>query len=153
MKKELTSRRATELNLSLEGFRAAQVVLRPPEGWIRTIREARGVSAGELGRVLGVSRQLPLQFEKAEADYSITLKSLRNVANALGCDLVYALVPRAESIRELVENRAAAPASKRLKRIQPPPTLEIQTTAQINEEFESDNLAAEGEDADLYFCD
>jgi predicted DNA-binding mobile mystery protein A len=153
MPKELTTLRANELDRSLEGFRAARGTPRPRSGWIRAIREAIGVSAGELGRILGVSRQLPLQFEKSEADDSITLKSLRNVANALGCDLVYALVPRASSMQELVENRSAAPASKRAKRIQQQPALEIHAAAQIDGEFESDNPAVEGEDADLYFCD
>jgi predicted DNA-binding mobile mystery protein A len=152
MKEELTSRRATELNLSLEGFRTAQVILRPPVGWIRTMREALGVSAGELGRVLGVSRQLPLQFEKAEADDSITLKSLRNVAHALGCDLVYALVPRAGSIREPVENRATAPAAKRVKRTQQP-ARQNQPAAQFSDKTESGNPAVEAENANLYFCD
>jgi len=153
MQKRVTSPRATELNLSLEGFRSAQQVSRPRQGWIRAIREALGVSAGELGRILGVSRQLPLQFEKAEANDSITLKSLRNVANALGCDLVYALLPRAGSMEELVENRVAALAMKRVKRVQQPPALAIRAAAQVNEEMESDTLAGEGEDADPYFCD
>jgi transcriptional regulator with XRE-family HTH domain len=67
---------------------------RPEKGWIRAVREAADISAGELGRILGVSRQLPLQFEKAEIEDSITLKSLRRCADALDCDLVYALVPR-----------------------------------------------------------
>jgi len=153
MQKELTGLRAAELDRRLEGFRAAQQIPRPREGWIRAIREAGGVSAGELGRVLGVSRQLPLQFEKAEADDSITLKSLRNVANALGCDLVYALVPRAGSMRELVETRCSDQTRKRAGRIRRPESLEIQHAVQINTENESPNPAAETEDLDRYFCD
>lgn len=37
------------------------------------------------------------QLERSEAGDRITLKSLRAVANALDCDLVYALLPRADS--------------------------------------------------------
>jgi len=153
MPRELTSLRADDLDRSLEGFRAARGTPRPPEGWIRAIREAVGVSAGELGRILGVSRQLPLQFEKAEAADSITLKSLRNVANALGCDLVYALVPRANSMQELVEYRSIAPARKRVKRIQQQPAPEIHAAAQIDKGIELDNPAIEGGAADPHFCD
>jgi len=89
-----------QLNRDLESFRLARSVPRPDRGWIHAVREAMGVSTGELGRILGVSRQLPLQFEKAEADDSITLKSLRKVADALDCDLVYALTPRMDTTRE-----------------------------------------------------
>jgi predicted DNA-binding mobile mystery protein A len=153
MEKELTSLRATELNLSLEAFRAAQVVPRPRVGWIRTIREALGISAGELGRVLGVSRQLPLQFEKAEADDSITLKSLRNVANALGCDLVYALVPRAASMEELVENRAGVQARKDVKRVERSIGSESQTMARTDDAVEPEGLVIENEVLDPHFCD
>ncbi len=93
---------------SIHPLRALQ---RPPTGWLRAIREAAGVSAGELGRILGVSRQLPVQFERAEADDSITLKSLRAVAAALDCDLVYALLPRSGSLQALPEIQASAAES------------------------------------------
>jgi predicted DNA-binding mobile mystery protein A len=153
MKEESTSLHAAELDRCLDGFRAAREVSRPRKGWIRAIREALGVSAGELGRILGVSRQLPLQFEKAEADDSITLKSLRKVANALGCDLVYALVPRAAPMHELVENRSSAQTRQRVKGAPRPVAREIQAAAQINEEKESDIPATVDDDVDPYFCD
>jgi predicted DNA-binding mobile mystery protein A len=86
-----------QLNQDLASFRAAFELPRPQRGWIQAVRQAKGVSTGELGRILGTSRQLPLQFEKAEADDTITLKSLRKVADALDCDLVYALLPRSEA--------------------------------------------------------
>jgi predicted DNA-binding mobile mystery protein A len=95
------------LDSALAGFSAARAHPRPAQGWIRAIRQALGVSSGQLGRTLGVSRQLPLQFERAEAEDTITLRSLRAVANALDCDLVYALAPRAGSLRQLAELRAA----------------------------------------------
>jgi len=68
---------------------------------------------------LGTSRQLPLQLEKGEAEDRITLKSLRAVANALDCDLVYALVPRADTMQGVIENRARSEAKicSRLDRI------------------------------------
>jgi len=95
---------------TLDGLRT---IRRPQQGWLRAMREAAGLSAGQLGRMLGVSRQLPLQFEKAEADDRITLRTLRTVAQALSCDLVYALVPRT--------NPLAVPAESS-KLSQPSPT-------------------------------
>jgi predicted DNA-binding mobile mystery protein A len=90
------------------GLESLRGVERPAAGWLRAMREAGGVSAGELGRRLGVSRQLPLQFEHAEAADSITLKSLRAVAAALGCELVYALVPRQAGLEILAESSVGA---------------------------------------------
>jgi predicted DNA-binding mobile mystery protein A len=118
-----------QLESSLESFRAARSFPRPERGWIHAIREATGVSTGELGRKLGTSRQLPLQFEKAEADDSITLKSLRRVGDALECDLVYALVPRVSvppqtSItREPVKKRSTS-SSKPVRKAVEAPALE-----------------------------
>src|SRR5580693_4421198 len=105
MRNEFRNLRLKQLDRSMEPFQTAQKVPRPSKGWIRTIRQVLGVSSGELARRLGTSRQLPLQLETAEAEDRITLKSLRAAANALDCDLVYALVPRANSLEETVEDR------------------------------------------------
>jgi predicted DNA-binding mobile mystery protein A len=136
MRNEFRNLRLKQLDRMLESFRAAQSVPRPPKGWIRAVREAIGISAGELGRILGSSRQLPLQFEKAEADDSITLKSLRTVAGALDCDLVYAIVPRAGSTRALVENRARTLAKKHVLDVEHSMALEDQAVGGIDEAVE-----------------
>jgi predicted DNA-binding mobile mystery protein A len=144
MRSEFRGLRLKQLDRSLEAFRAAQPLPRPQKGWIRAIREAIGVSAGELGRILGSSRQLPLQLEKAEADDRITLKSLRKVANALDCDLVYALVPRAGTMRELIENRARRQAREHVLGVEHSMALEDQAVGRIDEavEAETRRLAA-----------
>jgi predicted DNA-binding mobile mystery protein A len=153
MRNETGNLRVKQLDRSLESFRAARGVHRPQNGWIRAIREAVGVSAGELGRALGVSRQLPLQFEKAEAEDSITLRSLRNVANALDCDLVYALTPRAGSMQELIEKRVGGQARKSVKRVDRSIMPEGQTAARIDEDVEAEGPTIESEGLDPYFCD
>ncbi len=56
------------------------------------------------------NRSLVVQQEKAESEDRITLKSLRAFADALDCDLVYAFVPRAASLQELVDARVRAAA-------------------------------------------
>jgi predicted DNA-binding mobile mystery protein A len=144
MRREFRNLRLKQLDRSLEPFRAARSLPRPQKGWIRAIREAIGVSAPELGRILGSSRQLPLQLEKAEAEDRITLKSLRKVANALDCDLVYALVPRAGTMRELIENRARRQARKHVLEVEHSMALEDQAVGRIDEavEAETRRLAA-----------
>ena len=77
----------------------------PSRGWILAIREALGMSVTDFARRLGVSRQRVSQIEAAEVEGSATLVTLRRAAEALGCTLVYALVPN-ESLEQIVRRRA-----------------------------------------------
>jgi predicted DNA-binding mobile mystery protein A len=144
MRSEFRSLRLKQLDRALEPYRAARKELRPPKGWIRAIRQALGISAGELARRLGTSRQLPLQMEKGEAEDRITLKSLRAAANALDCDLIYALVPRADSMQELIENRARSEAKKRVLVIEHSMALENQAVGRIDEAIEEETQRLTG---------
>jgi predicted DNA-binding mobile mystery protein A len=106
---------------------------RPRAGWLKTIRQALGVSLADLGTRLHVSRQLVQRFEKAESEDRITLKSLRAAANALDCDLVYALVPRAATLQQLKEQQARAEAEHRVRVVEHSMALENQAAGEIEE--------------------
>jgi predicted DNA-binding mobile mystery protein A len=138
MRKEFRNLRLAQLDRSLKPYRAAGKILRPPKGWIHAMRQALGVSSGELARRLGTSRQLPLQLEKGEAADSITLRSLRAVASALDCDLVYALVPRADSMEKLIEDRARAEAKKHVLEVEHSMALEDQAVGRLDEAVEAE---------------
>jgi predicted DNA-binding mobile mystery protein A len=133
MRSEFKNLRLKQLERALAPYRAARLNQRPAKGWIRAVRQALGVSSGELARRLGTSRQFPLQLEKGEAEDRITLKSLRAAANALDCDLVYALVPRADSLQETIENRARAQATKHVLGVEHSMALENQAVGRIDE--------------------
>ena len=55
----------------------------PPKGWIRAIRDALGMTRGQLGARLGVKPQSIADLEQSEALGTIRLESLRRVAEAL----------------------------------------------------------------------
>lgn len=97
----------------------------PPRGWIRAIRNALGMTAADLGRRMGVSQAAVAQFERAEKDSSITIRSLRSAAEALDCALVYALVPR-RPLEELMRDRASSLADQQLERTHHTMSLENQ---------------------------
>lgn len=65
----------------------------PRGGWIRTLRDALGMSSTQLAKRLKVSPQFVRKLEKGEAAGIITLASLHRAAEALECKVVYALVP------------------------------------------------------------
>ena len=110
---------------------------RPPKGWIRALREAMGVSTGELAQRLHANRSLAPQQEKAEVDDRITLKSLRACAAALDCELVYAFVPRGTSIEETLAARARAAASRTVRRVEHSMALEDQASGNVDQAIDA----------------
>jgi predicted DNA-binding mobile mystery protein A len=114
-------------------------LIRPPRGWIRAIREALGVSSGDLASRMKTNRSLVVQQEKAEAEDRITLKSLRAYANALDCELVYAFVPRGRSLQELVDARARAAAKAIVLAVEHSMSLENQASGNLEEAIEAEN--------------
>jgi predicted DNA-binding mobile mystery protein A len=138
MRDDFRNLRLRQLDRTLAPFLVTASISRPPKGWVRAIREAIGVSSGELAQRMGTSRQLWLQQEKAEAEGRITLRSLRTLANALDCDLVYALVPRAGSMQELIENRARTQAKRNVLGVEHSMALEDQAVGNIEEAVEAE---------------
>jgi predicted DNA-binding mobile mystery protein A len=65
----------------------------PKKGWIRTIREALGMSSYVLANRLGCSRSNITSIEHRETKGTISLETLEQVAQAMNCKLVYCLVP------------------------------------------------------------
>ena len=63
-------------------------------GWLRAIRETLGMTSAALGQRLGITASGVRKLEQAEAADTITLATLRRMAEALDCELHDALVPR-----------------------------------------------------------
>lgn len=78
----------------------------PRGGWIKTVRTALGMTLEQLGKRIGRSRQAVDQLERSEANGSITLAKLRSAADAMGCDVVIGLRPRAGSLENTVRQQA-----------------------------------------------
>jgi len=103
------------LDRRLAGLRGKDDFVRPPRGWVRAIREAIGMTAAQLGKRIGVSQSRVARMEKGEVDGSITLKTLRHVAEGLNCTIVYALVPN-KALDEWMRDRARQIADRQLAR-------------------------------------
>src|SRR5271170_6569808 len=85
---------------------------------------------------LGKAPTLVVNLEKSEAEYRITLGSLRAAADALGCQLVYALVPKSGSIQDLAERRARAKAAENVRAVEHSMALEDQAVGGVDEKIE-----------------
>lgn len=102
----VTDRAARALDKRLELLRTWQPA-KPPHGWIRAVRDALGMNTRQYAARLGVSQPQVVAYERGEAEETISLGNLRRAAEALDCELVYALVPRrplAEALRTRAED-------------------------------------------------
>lgn len=141
MKENFRQLRAQQIDRTVHALRMIQIP-RPPKGWIRALREAMGVSSGELAKRLQANRSLASQQEKAEVDDRITLRSLRACADALDCDLVYALLPRGITIEETLASRARAAASHTVRRVEHSMALEDQASGNVEQAIEAQTRRA-----------
>lgn len=114
-----------QLDRRLRTLRKTDSLARPAKGWLRAIRDALGMTAAQLGQRIGVSQPRISALEKAEVEGTVTLATLRQAAEGLGCTLVYALVPN-KPLEAMVEERARAIASQQLARTHHTMTLEDQ---------------------------
>ncbi len=107
MQKVMRERARLDLERKVRLYRKARTQPRPPEGWLRAMRLAVGVPAEQIADQMGFTRRMVFQTERAEQNRNITLERLERMARAVGCDLVYGLVPWERSLEdramELVE--------------------------------------------------
>lgn len=103
----------------------AEAATRPSRGWIRAIREALGMTTGQLAKRLGVQQPRIIELERGEASGNITLQSLERAAQALGCRLVYAFVPQ-KPLTNTIRERASLIAGRQLASVDQTMRLEAQ---------------------------
>ena len=107
---------------SLKAFASSGV---PKQGWIKTVREALGLSARQLGEKAGIDQSRISRLESAEQDGSLKLSSLQKIAKGLNMRFVYGFVSE-DTLEEMVRAQAKKIALKRLKRLNNTMRLEKQ---------------------------
>jgi len=96
----------------------------------------------QLAARTGKSKTTVLSTERNEANGTVQLDSLRNLADALDCDLVYAIVPRT-SLRERLDRQAGMIASQTVSRVSASMELEDQGVSAEERARQIDELAEE----------
>ena len=101
-----------QLDQKLLPFSETRKVVVPQRGWVNTIRTALNMTMAQLGAKLNITRQGVNRIEVSEANGTITLNSLKAVANAMDLKLVYGLVPNNGTINDLIQVKAEKLARK-----------------------------------------
>jgi len=98
------------------------------------------MSGSELANKLGVTQSTIVDIETSELHDRVQLGTLRRVANALDCELVYFFVPRS-SLEESVTNQAHQKAARHLDRVAHHSRLENQELSAVAAASQVERLA------------
>ena len=93
-KAHLAAQSRTTLDERLKKFGPARRYTTPVRGWTRAVRQALGMTSAQLATRLRIKQPSVVAIEHSEMRGTIELATLRRVAEALDCTLVYAFVPK-----------------------------------------------------------
>lgn len=122
-----------QLDISLQRLAPLHSVNPPQKGWVRAIRNALGMTARQLAIRLGVAQQAVARIEKDELSGSVTIKTMRRVAEGLDCVFVCGFVPRI-SLEATLRKQAQKLAATRLAQASQTMTMEDQALSKRENE-------------------
>jgi predicted DNA-binding mobile mystery protein A len=95
-----------QMDKKIGTFRSLERTMVPKKGWVNSVRVTLKMSLRQLAERMKISKQSVNELEKREANGSITLKTLKEAANAMDMKLVYGFIPKEETLEKLIEKRA-----------------------------------------------
>ena len=124
-KAKLAARSRGHLDARFKALGPATRFAPPVRGWVKAVRESLGMTTVQLARRLRITQPTVIDLERSEAKGTIELATLRRVAAALDCTLVYALLPN-QPLKTIVREPASAFGRRRLEPVEHSMLLENQ---------------------------
>jgi predicted DNA-binding mobile mystery protein A len=137
IQKTLIQKQMDEL---IQSFVSGKQNAQTSAGWIQSARLALGMSLRQLAERVGVSVSALTNFEKREQADSVSLATLKKVANAMDMELVYYFKSKDGSIKNAVEKQARKKAQEILNQSNQTMKLEDQETNSLSQERELERL-------------
>ena len=141
-KARLAAQSRSQLDERFRELGSAKRYTPPVRGWIKALREALGMSTAQLAKRLGIKQPSLVALEQSEAKGTIELATLRRVAEALDCTLVYSLVPN-NPLETTVRDRARTFARRRRAPVEHSMLLEDQKVMAKDAEARLDEIVRE----------
>ena len=118
-------------------LKSAKNIAPQPSGWIKTVREAIGMTVSQLAARLGVTQPRITKMESNEDN--LKLSTMKKAAEAMNCEFVYYFKPRT-TFQNLVDEQAQKKAAEVLKTVNVNMALENQEIAEdeVVKDFASD---------------
>lgn len=136
MNKETRIRDRRTLDNRLNKFPQRDEFTPPRRGWIKSIREAIGMSAADLGERMGITRQSVLTLEESEQDGRAGMDSLKRAAEAMNCSFVYAFLPNS-SLENILRQQIETVIAQRMKSVSHSMKLEDQLAELSDSAYEA----------------
>jgi predicted DNA-binding mobile mystery protein A len=141
-KAKLAAQSRAHLDKRFKHLRPVRRYDSPVRGWIKGVREALGMTTAQLAKRLGVKQPSVVAIEQSETKGTIELATLRRVAEALDCTLVYALVPN-KPLEAVVRDGARAFVRRQRGPVEHSMLLEDQKVTGKNAESLLDEIVRE----------
>jgi transcriptional regulator with XRE-family HTH domain len=94
------------LDLEMRSYRQAGREKNQTNGLLRAVRQTLNMPVAEVAKKMGVSRSVIFDLEAREPRNTISLRSMSRMAEAMGCKVVYGIVPKGgKKLEDLVEER------------------------------------------------
>ena len=94
------------LDFEMRPYRRAGMTKDPTNELLRAVRQALRVPVAEIAQKMGVQRSAVFDLEAREPKNTISLRSMSRMAEAMGCKVVYGIVPvGGKTLEYLAEKR------------------------------------------------
>ena len=125
------------LDKKTSDLKSAKNIVPQPSGWIKTVREAIGMTVSQLAARLGVTQPRITKMESNEDN--LKLSTMKKAAEAMNCEFVYYFKPKT-TFQNLVDEQAQKKAVEVLKTVNVNMALENQEIAEdeVVKDFASD---------------
>lgn len=101
----------------------------PTTGWIKSIREALGMTTSDLAKRVKLDQSRITRLENSEIEGDLKISSMKKIAEGLNMKFVYGFVP-SESLEKIVQDQARKIAMKKLEKLDHTMRLEGQELSQ-----------------------
>lgn len=115
------------LDKKTSDLKSAKNIVPQPSCWIKTVREAIGMTVSQLAARLGVTQPRITKMESNEDN--LKLSTMKKAAEAMNCEFVYYFKPKT-TFQNLVEEQAQKKAAEVLKTVNVNMALENQEIAE-----------------------
>jgi len=130
------------LDAKFDKIKEINIFTRPTKGWIKAIRNALGLTTTQLAKRLNIAQPRIIAIEKDEVLGNLKISTLEGVADALGCELVYTIVPR-QSLANMTYEQAEKKAKLMLKNAEHTMQLENQSSSKESNKEQLEELIKE----------
>ena len=115
------------LDKKIFDLKSAKNIVPQSSGWIKTVREAIGMTVSQLATRLGVTQPRITKMESNEDN--LKLSTMKKAAEAMNCEFVYYFKPKT-TFQNLVDEQAQKKAAEVLKTVNVNMALENQEIAE-----------------------